>query len=64
MKRTKISLLLDPITIKSLPEGTKVLCSRNAPNIKGGECSDAWKKFALHCANGSSHIKGIYFDQS
>ena len=30
--------------------------------LQGGECSDAWKKFALHCANGSSHIKGIYFD--
>ena len=26
--------------------------------------SDAWKNFARHCANGSSQIKGIYFDQS
>ena len=54
----------DPIPIKSLPEGTKCLRSLIAPSIKECDCSDAWKFVALHCANGSSHIKGVYFDQS
>ena len=32
--------------------------------IKEGDCSDAWKFIARHCATGSYHIKGIYFDKS
>ena len=57
------SLLPAPIPIKSLPEVTKVLRSLIAPIIKKGDCSDACKFVARHCANGSSKIKGIYFDQ-
>ena len=36
----------------------------NAPSINEGDFSDAWIFFARRCANGSSQIKGIYFDQS
>ena len=54
-----VSLLSAPIPIKSLPEGKKVLRSLIAPSIKEGDCSDAWKFVARHCANGISHIKGI-----
>ena len=57
------SLLSAPIPIKHLPEGTKVLRSLIDANIKKGDCSDAYKFVARHCANGSSHIKGIDFDQ-
>ena len=63
-KNKNFSLLSDPIPIKSLPEGTEVLRSIIAPSIKEGDCSDAWKFVARHCANGGSQIKGIYFDQS
>ena len=63
-KNKNVSLLSDPITIKSLPEGTKVLSSLVAPIIKEGDCSDAWKKFSRQCTNGSYQIKGIDFDQS
>ena len=62
-KNKNVSFLSDPIPIKSLPGGTKVLRSLIAPIIKEGDCSDAWKFVARHCANGSSHIKGIDFDQ-
>ena len=62
-KNKNVSLLSAPIPIKSLPEGTKVLRSLIAPSIKEFDCSDAWKFVARHCANGSSHIKGIDFDQ-
>ena len=63
-KNKHVSLISDPIPIKSLPEGTKVLHSLIAPIIKEGDCYDAWKFVAHHCANGSSQIKGIGFDQS
>ena len=63
-KNKNVSLLSAPIPIKSLPEGTKVLHSLIAPSIKEGDCYDAWKFVARHCANGSSQIKGIDFDQS
>ena len=46
-KNKNVSLLSDPIPIKSLPEGTKVLRSLIAPSIKEGDCSDAWH-FFLH----------------
>ena len=59
-----VRLLSDTTPIKSLPEGTKVLCSLIAPSIKGGDCSDAWKFVVRHCADGSYQIKGIDFDQS
>ena len=36
-KNKNVSLLLAPIRIKSLPEGTKVLGSLIAPNIKEGD---------------------------
>ena len=62
-KNKKVSLLSSTIPIKYLPEGTKVLRSLIAPSIKEGECSDAWKFVARHCANGSSQIKVIDFDQ-
>ena len=32
--------------------------------IKEGDCSDAWKFFSRHCVNGSSKIRGMYFDKS
>ena len=58
-----VCLLSAPIPIKSLPKGIKVLHSLIALSIRKGDCSDSWKVFALHCANGRSQIKGIYFDQ-
>ena len=51
-KNKQFILLSDPIPIKSLPEGTKSLRSLIAPSIKEGDCSDAWKFDARHCANG------------
>ena len=63
-KNKHISLLSAPIPIKYLPEGTKILQSLIAPSIKEGDCYDACKFVARHCANGSSQIKGIDFDQS
>ena len=62
-RNINVSLISDPIQIKSLPEVTKVLCSLISTSIKEGDCSDAWKFVARYCANGISHIKGIYFDQ-
>ena len=52
------------IPIKYLPDGTKFLHSLIATSIKEDNCFDAWNFFSRHCANGSSHIQGIYFDQS
>ena len=40
-KNKNVSLLLDTIPIKSLPEGKKVLCSLIDRSIKEGDCSDA-----------------------
>ena len=54
-KNKNVSLISDPIPIKSLPEGKKkVLCSLIDSSIKEVDCSDAWKFVARHCANGSS----------
>ena len=63
MTRIVLSLILDPIPIKFLPEGKK------SPvifltSVKEGDCSYAWEFIIRHCANGISHIKDIYFDQS
>ena len=44
-KNKNVSLLSDPIPIKSLPEGTKVLSSLIAPSIKESEFSDAQYQF-------------------
>ena len=63
-KNKNVSLLSDPIPIKSLPEGTKFLRSIISPSIKEGDCSDACKFVAHPFTNGSSRIKVIYFDQS
>ena len=54
---------MDPISIKDLPDGTKVLLELIDLGIKEGECSDACKLVALHCAYGSSQIQGIDFDK-
>ena len=62
-KNKYFSLLLSPILIKSLPEGTKVVHSIIDPSIKEGGYSDAWKYVKHHCANGGSQIQGIDFDQ-
>ena len=62
-KNKNVSLLSAPIPIKSLSEGTKLLRSLIAPSIKYIDCSEAWKFVARQCANGSSQIKGIDFDQ-
>ena len=53
-KNKNFSILSNPIPIKSLPEGTKFLCSLIFPSIKEGDCSDACKFVARQCANGSS----------
>ena len=63
-KNKNICLLLDPIPIKSLPEGTKLFHSIIAPSIKEDDCSDAWKLVSRHYEDVSSQIKGIDFDQS
>ena len=62
-KNKNVFLLSATIPIKYLSEGTKGLRSLIAPSITKGECSDARKYFSHHCANGSSQIKGIAFDQ-
>ena len=63
-KNKNFSLLSYPIPIKYLSEVTKFLRSLIAPSIKKGDCSDVWKFVVRHCANVSSHIKGIDFNQS
>ena len=63
-KNKNVRLILAPISIKSFPEGTKVLRSLIATSIKEGDCYDECKVVARHFANGSSQIKGIDFDQS
>ena len=63
-KNKNVSLISVPIPIKPLPEVTYVLRSLIAPSIKEGGFYDAWIFFSRHCANGSSHIKGIDFDIS
>ena len=63
-KNKNVRLILDPITIKYLPELTKVLRSLINPIINECDCSDAWEFVTRHCANWSSQIKGIDFDQS
>ena len=62
-KNKNVRLISYPIPIQSLPEGTKFLHSLIYTSIKEGDFSDAWKFVACHCENGSSYIKGIYFDQ-
>ena len=42
------------ISIKYLPEGTKVIRSLISPSIEEGDCSNAWEFVGLHCANGIS----------
>ena len=63
-KNKNVSVLRDSIPIKYLPEGTKSLCSVISPSTKEGDCSDAWKFVARHCANGSFNIKVIDIYQS
>ena len=60
-KNKNTILILAPIPIKSLPEGTKFPRSPIAPSIKECDYYDAWKFVAQKCANGSSQIEGIYF---
>ena len=62
-RKKNVSLFLATITIKNLPEVTKVIRSLIAPIIKEGDYSDTWKFVARHCANGSYQIKVIYFDK-
>ena len=40
-KNIKANHLLDPITIKTLPDGTKIIYSIIYPSIKEADCSDA-----------------------
>ena len=54
---------MDPIPIKSLPEGTKVLYSLIDTGTKEDNCSDACKLVAQKCINGSFQIQGIEFDE-
>ena len=62
-KEKNVSLLLAPIPIKSLTEGTNVICLLIYNISKEGDCSDSWQFFSRHCANGGSQIKGIDFYQ-
>ena len=62
-KNKNVIFILAHITIKSLPDGTRVLHSVIAPSIREDGFSDAWFFFACHCGNGSSQIQGIDFDQ-
>ena len=57
-------LLSDPIPIKSLLEGKKLLCSLIGTSVKESDCYDAWKFVARQFENGSFHIQGIGFDNS
>ena len=63
-KNKNIRILSAPIPIKTIPEGTKVLCSIISPIIDEFGCSDASTFVAHHCENGSSRVQGVYFDQS
>ena len=51
-------------TNKINPWRKKTLRSLIDPSIKEGECYDAWNVFVCQCANRSSQIQSIYFDQS
>ena len=58
-RNQNVSLLLYPISIKYLPNGTKVLHSLIALIIKEGDCSDAHKFVAHHCENCISKIQVV-----
>ena len=62
-KNKNVNLLLDPILIKYLPGGKKILHSLISPSNKEWNCSYACKFVARHCANVSSKIKDV-FNQS
>ena len=62
--RTKMSAFFCPPPNQIPPWRKKFLHSLISNSNKEGGCSDAWKFVARHCANDSSHIKCIYFDQS
>ena len=53
---------MDPLTIKSLPKGTKVLIPLITPVIKQVDCSNDCI-FPHHCVNGSLQVKAICFVQ-
>ena len=55
-KNNILNILSYSIPIKSLPDGTNVLCSFVDPIIKKGGCSDACKIVARHYSNGGSQI--------
>ena len=63
-KDKNVSLLSDPIPIKSLSDGTNLLHSLIATIIREGECSNAWKFVAYYFVNGGSLIPGVDYDQS
>ena len=63
-KNKNVSLISDPIPIKSLPEGTKVLHSLIDTSIKKGDCYDACIFVSHHYANRSYHIQVIGFYKS
>ena len=63
-RKQNMSLFLATITIKNLPEVTKVIRSLIDPIIKESGCYDAQKFVARHCENGSFQIQGINFDKS
>ena len=62
-KNQNVSLLSDPIPIKSVTEGTKFLPLIISLSINEYDCAGAWKFVACHYANGGYKIKGIDFDQ-
>ena len=54
-------MLLAPLTMRSLPKGTKVIKSLISSGILKGDSFNASKFDACHCANGNSQVKGKLF---
>ena len=63
-KNKNVSLLSAPISIKSLPEVTKVLHLLIATIIKEVDFYYAWTFVVRQCENRNYHIQDIDFDQS
>jgi hypothetical protein len=63
-KNAEANLFTKPIPVKSLPSDTKILRSIINPNVKPTDVSGMWQFITRHCANGSSMIRGIDFQES
>eukprot|EP00978_Attheya_sp_CCMP212_P001989 scaffold4105_cov47-Attheya_sp.AAC.2 len=63
-KNAEANLFTKPIPVKNLPSDTKILRSIINPNVKPTDVSGMWQFITRHCANGSSMIQGINFQES